>query len=816
MDTAIYKAVPKTYISNEIKLDFFNNSNLKNDIQNRISDNLEKQFIEALNNIQGDNKENFGISFSEITLLALAYFFKEIFKDKTEDNLFTIETVKGILDSNNLTQYTEIHELIYTYHELNEAKYFNHCWLIIQTAWFFNSKYFGSHQHIDFLNHYIKTGEKLPIKNYCFDKDYLDKKYNDIDNAKEKLIPINGYSLVNQWHFYILYLVCNELNLNVSNFKTTHKDFRIYNPLTKTSRQLRPLTPFKIFECDIKSAFPTFIDIEAKATLKDNVYNNLMKSKNITRSEAKILFNKVCNSGKYKTKEQTEQFFIECGYTLEQSKHIITLTHDFDRKFFSHMTEYEAMAIYCFTTDNNIKKYSRLHDAIICIDTKEKPSKLFIDSNCDFGYKELNRPKKNNSFFMSSKRLPYAYINSIPKGLSLTKKHEPIKPNIKGTYNGFNIYECKFQYTDASFNLNCYFELQEYLNTDYDFFINQCYTMLYTLETLNKRQLKPFELEIILKHIRSKSNFVFSLKTIYSILVKENINKNLSIKERDFDYFGNDTFKKNIDFLKSYNEARMNVNINNNLNDVFMLLSERINNNDFYFITENIVFKGRKINNLLAREIINKFNYLCTGMTRKKRHENKCNTLYNTTIKSVTFKSLSLKPQQRNAFIKKKVSLYEKQIKMLPNLNDLLKKREQAKQLYVLLCTLLGHENEFEKLEINNEVQDILKHELIQEILKIEINNIEAGVNCFNFLYKPFISDEVKPLTNLENIFETDLTNCIFNNISTEDAYYKGEQFFKEYEKFHDIEKKQTIKEPIEIELIKPKFQNLYIDFDNL
>ena len=106
----------------------------------------------------------------------MAYFFKEIFKDKTEDNLFTIETVKGILDSNNLTQYTEIHELIYTYHELNEAKYFNHCWLIIQTAWFFNSKYFGSHQHIDFLNHYIKTGEKLPIKNYCFDKDYLDKK----------------------------------------------------------------------------------------------------------------------------------------------------------------------------------------------------------------------------------------------------------------------------------------------------------------------------------------------------------------------------------------------------------------------------------------------------------------------------------------------------------------------------------------------------------------------------------------------------------------------------------------------------------------
>ena len=63
---ATQTAVPKTYIAEWIKLDFFNNSNLKTDIQNRISDNIEQNFINALNEIRGDNKNSYGIPFSEI------------------------------------------------------------------------------------------------------------------------------------------------------------------------------------------------------------------------------------------------------------------------------------------------------------------------------------------------------------------------------------------------------------------------------------------------------------------------------------------------------------------------------------------------------------------------------------------------------------------------------------------------------------------------------------------------------------------------------------------------------------------------------
>ncbi len=808
MDTATPQAVPKTYIADYIKLDFFNNSNLKTDIQNRISVDIERNFINALNEMRGDNKSGFGISFSEITRLAMAYFYSEIFTDKIKESYYTLEMVKGFLDANNLTNYTAIHEIDVRFYKLKEAHYFKHCWLIIQSAWFFNSKYFGHHQHIDYVNNYITTGQKLPIENYNFDRIYLEKKYSEITATKKKKIPINGFTLVNHWYYGILFLICKELQLQTKHFSISIKDNREYNPLPKTSRQLRPLAPFKIIECDIKSAFPTFLDLETGANLKDYVYNNLMLSKGITRGEAKVLFNTICNSGKYKSKEFTKRFFIDCGYSETQSEDLLYFTHNEKYKFISFMTEQEQDAINKFCILNNLNRGTRLHDAIILIDDKVKPTILKVQPNCDFGLKELNRPIIKQSFFLDNKFLPYAFINSIPKGFNLITKHEPVKPIIKGRANGFLFYTQKFEYITASFNLNSYFELTNSNLEPFEVFTNQLNDMLSTLHYLNKRKLKPLELELILKHIRENGNYIFNVRALYLKLIKYNCSGFINVKERDFDIVENLKFKKTIDFLNALNEAIKVIHFQGNFYNLFTLLQERIYNNDFDYLSEKIHFTGRKQHNLLIRAIVKKFNLLCTGLERNGRKRVKSNPLYNSSIKSVTLKSISLKPQQQNAFLKKKVTTYEIELKQY---NRLINNRTKAQQLFLILCDISGAKTDLIILK-NIDIQKQLKHELIQDVLKIELNNLDAGVNCFDFEYKTNLTNEVKPITDLTNNFDTDLTNSIFNDLSIEEANNRGETFFKEYLNFNKIVEVKEIKTIIKKEVC----QLPELDFDYL
>jgi hypothetical protein len=799
MDTATKQAVPKTYIAEWIKLDFFNNSNLKTDIQNRISDNIEANFLSALNDMRGDNKNGYGISFSEITRLALAYFFNNIFTGEAKNHYYSLEMVKGFLDADNKTSYTAIHEIDVKFYPLNDAPLFNHCWLIIQSAWFFNSIYFGHHQHIDYVNHYINTGQKLPIEKYNFDQNYLQKKYEDIDSKKKEKIPINGYTLVNQWYFGILFLICKELQLQTVHFNINTIDNREYNPLPKTSRQLRPLAPFKIVEYDIKSAFPTFLDIETGATLKDHVYNNLMQSKGITRGEAKILFNKFCNSGKYKSKEVTKAFFMECGYNQTQCDHLLTLTHDTKRKFISHMTEYECKAIQNFAVMNNLQRGARLHDAIICIDDKTKPQVFTVPPNCDFGLKELNRPFIKETFSFSDKRLSYAYVGSIPKGLNLITKHEATKPDVKGMANGFKFYSGKFDYLSAGFNMNNYYEISKHENP-YKQFISLCTEMLTVLHYLNKRRIKPLELEIILKHIRRQSNYIFNVRAVYLRLIKYNPTMKIQYGKRDFDIITDLKFKRKIDFLKAMNEAKKIVNVSNNYKDLIDLIQERIVNNDYGFLNE-IAIKGHKRNNKLAIAIIHKFNVLCIGSKNKPYSDN---LFINTTIKSLPKYGLS-----ENELKKERAKFNRIQLKIKRANERIEQNKPIVQQLYLLVCSIAGGVTGLDIIK-DDEVQRVLKHELIQDILKIDINNSEAGANCFDYLYQPMATNEIVFNTDLQNSFDTDMKKSIFNQLTLSEAQANGTIFLKQYLRYHKISQrkqeqylKQKQKEQFEFSIIK-------------
>src|SRR5690554_5253664 len=189
------KASPKAFISHYIKLDFCKDSNLKTDIQNRISDESEINFQKALDNIQGDNKETKGTDFSELTLLAMAYFYERIFPRDTQikDADYTVNAVKGFFDACNHTPYTAIYEIDTTHHKLRDTALFRACYLIIQCAWFFNSEHFGRHQYLEYSSHYIKTGEQLPIEDYKYNKKDLIKQYGRIDIKRKKELYLKEF-----------------------------------------------------------------------------------------------------------------------------------------------------------------------------------------------------------------------------------------------------------------------------------------------------------------------------------------------------------------------------------------------------------------------------------------------------------------------------------------------------------------------------------------------------------------------------------------------------------------------------------------------
>jgi hypothetical protein len=678
--------------------------------------------------------------------------------------------------------------------------YFDHCWLIIQTAWFINSEHFGHHQHIDYLNYFAEKGEKLPIESYNFDRVYLEKKYVEIQKSKEKQIKKNGYSLVSQWYHCILFLLCKELDLSTKNFKISDIDNREYNPLTKSSRQLRALTPFKLNECDIKSAFPTFIDVECKSNLKDRVYENLMLSKNIARPDAKILFNKVCNSGAYQSKEETAAFLLECGYSIEQSAVITELTHNRDRKFISFMTEYESFAIMTFIKQNDLQRASRLHDSVIFIDNKIKPLQFKVEPNCDFGYTELNTIVISNNFSTSKKRLPYAYINSLPQGLNLTYQYEQKKPNTIGQANGFKFYEATFKYISGSFNLNEY-------PIQFEDFASKCEAMFSVILYLSDGALPYYQIYLIMKHIRENSNIVFNVRALCQHYHDFKCDKSLIIvKSRDYKFTEKQTFRKKIDFLIALSKARGVVSIKSNFYNLFCLMQERIENSDFGFMDE-ISFIGRKENNQLSFAILKMFNTLTCGRKQKQRVEVNSYPLYTIPIKGVTIKSMSLNPQQQNAFSTKMITKYERE---LLQFNKLIQNREVVKQLFIIICDIT---DEFDKFKFERDENQIMKikSDLLLLVEKRADVNIEQDARAFDKRYINNINDI--PLNrDLDNAFNTDLNNCIFNHISIEDASSRDNVFFNEYLNFHQYKKVVTTTAPLNRN--KAKYVFPQFDFD--
>lgn len=382
------------------------------------------------------------------------------------------------------------------------------------------------------------------------------------------------------------------------------------------------------------------------------------------------------------------------------------------------------------------------------------------------------------SFSISNKHLPSNYISSIPQGLDLVSVHEYSKPRLKGEANGFRFYEESFKYVSARFNIND-------STVDKAMFLFRIETMFSTLQYLNKKPTPSIYVWLILKHIKEYSNYIFDVRELYFVVRHFYYDPSfVKSKARDYSITVFNEYERKIDFLNALNNARKVVNSNFNLKELFYLLEERITNDDYgYLNEENII--GHKSNNLLIYAMKRKFNLLCTGLQRKGRKQVKSEPLYCNTIERLTLKSISLRPQQQNAFMQKGIIKYERDLKAF---NRLMNNRKIAKQLFLILADLTGLDVEFEIIP-DEEIQNQLKAELINDINKKTSIDLTSEALEFDNIYQKSIIKEVTPNINHSDIFDTDMKNSIFNQLSLEQAKSRGDEFLYEFMKFHEVDK---------------------------
>jgi hypothetical protein len=390
---------------------------------------------------------------------------------------------------------------------------------------------------------------------------------------------------------------------------------------------------------------------------------------------------------------------------------------------------------------------------------------------------EIKNSTKIN-FSITNKRLPSYYISSIPQGLDFISVREFRKPRIKGEANGFKFYAESFSYVSAMFNIN-------ESNVDEAKFLFKIETMFSTLHCLNKKPARSTDVLLILKHIKQYSNYVFDVPELYFIVRNFQYNRSLvKIKSRNYIITEYKVYKEKIDFLNAFNKAYRMVNSNFNLKELFRLFEERITNNDYAYLNEVVVW-GHKSNNLLVSAMVRKFNLLCTGLQRKGRKQVNSEPLYCNSLKRLTLKSISLKPQQQNAFMQKGIIVYERELKAFIRL---INNRNIAQQMFLILAELSGLDVELE-ITPDVEVQNQLKADLINVINRKASTDREAEASEFDRIYKKPFKKEIPLNYDLSNEFDTDMKNSIFNQLSLEQVLSMDDEFLYDYMNFHNGEK---------------------------
>lgn len=761
--------------------------NIKYECVTAYQNNSSKDLKHALENVKGNLKnDNDDVNFNTLLYTAINYFFDSIYgctkndlftPHKVKDEYYKIQYIKQCFDNCNYTGFVPKQRLVSSFVNLENAIYYKECYLIIQTAYFFGTR-FGYHQFLEYTEHFANTGEKLPIENYKHDVDVLEKKYNDITNDKTKHFnSISNYLYL--WYYSAIELILNESSIKNNNFRQTERngEHRIYNALAMCPRSLRYEQAFKLVLCDISSAYPTMIDNHVGSNLGSSIYDNLAKEKNISRSDSKRLFNTALNSSKYrpmnsKKREDYFKLLLDCGYTFEQVEKIVNeITDSLDFKFFDWASKKERDLIERFKKVNNINTGSRIHDALLFLyDSNFEYSSLILNIDIfKFSFEVLNEPILDRTFFNSNRYIKRKNISFLPKNIGLSNvyqealpkdvrgsffdivnvnfKNNELSENLEKNYKiaiNVTFYNSTYRYVHANFKTESFTKesgLIHFIN-DYTELKNTIIKSLRIVKTINKSFITNADLNTILNRYKKLSNLCFDVYTLATDILNTNINVLNSfefeslIEARDYSINSSVNCDNDYAFNIALNIARSKVN------DVYylkLILDWFKDNPNTFLRCEDI---GLNKYNKRLKSIVNTFNilFVCSkNYQSAQKFEEKSSTYVKALHKYRYFVDKTVRDSRNKSRNEMRISkLYKKLIDLKAD-----EYRIEANRKIIL--------DYFEK-------RDITKDEVLNKINEpaIDINEIKSILDLKETNIVTEITPDVKP------IYNTDYSNSIF------------------------------------------------------
>ncbi len=212
-------------------------------------------------------------------------------------------------------------------------------------------------------NHIIKQLNKAEITLFESEvkwlNDVIKNRYKSLDSGETLTNTNTKEHLVKKMVHALLFLWSDGKNEVIKEVKS-----REYHSLTQLPSAFRCIIPIKYLSIDLTSANPQIVDSILSTGIAQDVYNNLMSNRNITRNEAKVMYNACLNNHKL-TLDKAYKIYFDAGYGELKAKELSKLTAEVEKgSFYEIMTANEKRLMDNYARVLPIQSY-RFHDAII-------------------------------------------------------------------------------------------------------------------------------------------------------------------------------------------------------------------------------------------------------------------------------------------------------------------------------------------------------------------------------------------------------------------------------------------------------------------